>query len=389
MLVPPRWRGKTSDGAAALETTKRHVDLEELLRPIPGSDPSGPSLRYDEVYDVIKEARRSDDPSLPRDIWSRDLKSADWVAVAEACEEALTRHSKDLQIGAWLLEAWVHLEAYGGLERGVELLLRMSGNYWKAVHPSIEEGAEFRASPFVWMNEKLRGSLGYLPIASPAASPERRVLWGDWKRALWFDKLKARRPGDEEVAEEVASSITTREIRDRTVETSEFFYRENAQALEDAIAGTRALEAFLDDQLGEDSPSLVRFRDELNEILAWTEGVLQEGAFRPAGREDSEMAKDDKGSVTAEETAHNGQGTPMAAPAGRAIASRAEAYRMLLDAASYLREIEPHSPTPFLVMKAVSWGEKSLDDLLRQFVREGLNLETLFTVLGIEPPDER
>ena len=79
----------------------------------------------------------------------------------------------------------------------------------------------------------------------------------------------------------------------------------------------------------------------------------------------------------------------MAGPAGRAIASRAEAYRMLLDAASYLREIEPHSPTPFLVMKAVSWGEKSLDDLLRQFVREGLNLETLFTVLGIEPPDER
>ena len=79
----------------------------------------------------------------------------------------------------------------------------------------------------------------------------------------------------------------------------------------------------------------------------------------------------------------------MGGPAGSAIASRAEAYRMLLSAANYLREIEPHSPTPFLVMKAVSWGDKSLDDLLRQFVSEGLNLEALFTVLGIEPPDER
>ena len=62
---------------------------------------------------------------------------------------------------------------------------------------------------------------------------------------------------------------------------------------------------------------------------------------------------------------------------------------MLLSAASYLKEIEPHSPTPFLVMKAVSWGDKSLDELLRQFVNEGLNLEALFTFLGIEPPEER
>ncbi len=79
----------------------------------------------------------------------------------------------------------------------------------------------------------------------------------------------------------------------------------------------------------------------------------------------------------------------MGGPVGGGIASRAEAYRMLLSAATYLREIEPHSPTPYLVMKAVSWGDKSLDDLLRQFVSEGLNLEALFTFLGIEPPDER
>lgn len=381
-------RRKRLDGATALKTAERHVDLEELLGPIAGSEPSGPSLRYDEVYDRIKEARRSDDASLPRDIWSRDLKSADWRAVAEACEEALTGRSKDLQIGAWLLEAWVHLEAYVGLKRGVELLLRMSESYWETVHPSLEEGAEFRASPFVWMNEKLLDSLGYLPLASPEGDPERTVRWGAWKRALWLDKLKARRPGDEEVAEQVAGSVTTREIRERTLETSESFFRTNAQALGDAIDGTKALEAFLDDRLSEDSPSLVRFRGELDAILVWTDGVLQGGTFRQLRQEDSEMAQDDDDSVTVQAVAQGVQGAPTEGPAGAPPASRAEAYRMLLSAASYLREIEPHSPTPYLVMKAVSWGEKNLDELLRQFVNEGLNLEALFTFLGIEPPED-
>ena len=40
---------------------------------------------------------------------------------------------------------------------------------------------------------------------------------------------------------------------------------------------------------------------------------------------------------------------------------------------------------PYLVLKAVSWRDKSLDDLLHEFLSEGLNLEALFTFLGIEP----
>ena len=34
---------------------------EDILNPIPGENPGGADLRYDPVYDKIKEARREDD----------------------------------------------------------------------------------------------------------------------------------------------------------------------------------------------------------------------------------------------------------------------------------------------------------------------------------------
>ena len=95
----------------------------------------------------------------------------------------------------------------------------------------------------------------------------------------------------------------------------------------------------------------------------------------------------DEGLETMEHDGADGEkdsvGIP-AAPSGK-INDRAEAYRMLSAAASYLKSVEPHSPTPYLVLKAVSWGGKSLDDLLREFGSEGLDLNALFTFLGIQP----
>jgi len=362
------------------------VVLEELLRPLPGSDPSGRTLQYDVVYDQIKEARRADDLAAPRDIWSKELKSADWDEVRRLCEATLLRVSKDLQICAWLTEAWLHLEGLRGLRRGIELLLQMSESYWETVHPSLDAGVEFRAAPFVWVNEKLPASLGQVVIVAPKEDPAAAATWDEWKRALWLDKVGARRPQDPEIVAELESSPTIADFKKRCTRTPESFFRDNVAVIEDAIEVTRSLEALLDDRLEEQSPSLVRFREGLKEILTWTQVMVRDGSFTP----DAEAS-----AVMAEETTDKpaGAAAPTTAPGATKsvgpIGSRADAYRQLLTAAQYLKEVEPHSPTPYLVLKAVSWGDLTLDDLLREFVREGLNLEALFTFLGIEPGDER
>jgi type VI secretion system ImpA family protein len=90
-------------------TTIFQFDADTLLSPISGDDPTGPSLRYEGTYDLIAGLRREDDPTLAQGVWKTELKRADWPRVAQTCVNALERQSKDLQIAAWLLEAWLRL----------------------------------------------------------------------------------------------------------------------------------------------------------------------------------------------------------------------------------------------------------------------------------------
>ena len=66
-----------------------------------------------------------------------------------------------------------------------------------------------------------------------------------------------------------------------------------------------------------------------------------------------------------------------------AITSRDDAYRRLAEAAEYLSRIEPHSPAPYLVKRAILWGSMSLPELLREVVRNQTELNEIFRLLEI------
>jgi predicted component of type VI protein secretion system len=73
---------------------------------------------------------------------------------------------------------------------------------------------------------------------------------------------------------------------------------------------------------------------------------------------------------------------------GATIRSRAEAYRVLAEAADYLLRTEPHSPVPYLVKRAISWGNMSLAELLSEFVASSDDLVTIYRLLGIRGREE-
>ncbi|MBK9169620.1 MAG: type VI secretion system ImpA family N-terminal domain-containing protein [Bryobacterales bacterium] len=56
---------------------------DDILNPIPGDSPGGVSLRYDPVYDKIKEARREEE-ALNQGAWKTEFKVADWPLVIPA-----------------------------------------------------------------------------------------------------------------------------------------------------------------------------------------------------------------------------------------------------------------------------------------------------------------
>lgn len=87
----------------------------DVLQPVAGANPAGASLRYDPVYDKIKEARRQDDDA-PQGDWARARKVADWPQVIKLAGDALATKSKDLQLAAWLTEALLRQEGLAGLQ---------------------------------------------------------------------------------------------------------------------------------------------------------------------------------------------------------------------------------------------------------------------------------
>ena len=65
------------------------------------------------------------------------------------------------------------------------------------------------------------------------------------------------------------------------------------------------------------------------------------------------------------------------------IRNRTDAYRRLSEAADYLLRTEPHSPTPYLVKRAVEWGNMSLPELLQQIVRNEGELSEIDRLLRL------
>ena len=134
-----------------LEDVPKLVD--ELLQPIEGDNPSGQDLRYDKVYDEIREARREDD-SLNQGAWQVDRKAADLPKTISLSTDALKKKTKDLQIATWLTEALLRKEGFAGLAMGLTLIHGLLDKFWDTVYPQIDEGdLELRAAAFGLLGE--------------------------------------------------------------------------------------------------------------------------------------------------------------------------------------------------------------------------------------------
>lgn len=375
------------------------ADIELLLQEIPGDSPAGSSLRYDAVFQEIRKAREEDDPGLPMGEWERPLKKADWKAVASLASDALARRSKDLQVAGWLCEAWIHLSHAEGALAGAQLLFGLVERYWDGVHPLLDDGdIEPRIAPFVWMNEVLPLKLKlHLPLLVVPDRQPPQVSLSDWERVVNAD-LRRETRNEEAQADETREQLYSW-AEGRNLARLVFL----DDKLGEAVAAWDGLARHLDERLGTDSPSLNKIVDQLQRLQRAVRSLLQDRDPRRAAvlqqapvEQDEE---DDWRDAETQESDAMAEQEPLTAARGSAghadvpvlptgaIASREEAYRLLEAAATYLQRTEPHSPTPYLVRRAVSWGRMSLADLMQEIVREEGDLSRYFTLLGLNQND--
>ena len=351
------------------------VDLESLLTPISAERPSGESLRYEGTYDRVQEMRREDDPSLPQGIWRTSLKRADWDAVRALCLEALETRTKDLQIAAWLVEAWIQLHGFPGAREGLRMMAGLCEAFWEDLYPELDgDDVEYRVAPVEWVNEKLSDSLKLIPITRPRAGDAPAYSWGDSESALHLETLARRDPTVLRGTEE-AGRPTVVKFRESVMLTPKPFFVSLFAELSSVLDAAVAFERLLEERCGNRAPLLYQFKEVIMGIQRLVTTVLQEreGEEDDASEEEGYTDEQD-GSLPAEKGAFS------TGP----IRSRAQAYQMLSEIADYLSRVEPHSPSPYLIRRAVGWGSMTLLELLQELVQDANDLRMIYSLLGIK-----
>jgi type VI secretion system ImpA family protein len=369
-----------------------NCDLDRLLAPISPEHPCGEWLRYEGTYDQVRDARREDDAGLPQGVWQSELKRADWGSVESVCCEALATRSKDLQLSAWLLEAWIQLDGLAGAARGLDLMRRICVAYWDEMYPVLDADMTARLAPLQWVNEKLSRRLRLLKLTQPSLDGVPAFSLADWDVAVQHSSGPGSGAGDR-------SGPTQAKIEQSVSLTSYSWFAALRQDTQKSMDEARALDVLLDEKAGKSAPGLLQFRGALDAI----DLILAQMCAATRHQEPEMPLESSDGS---EHTASAAALVPTAGPMlpaedhaiesglagfaetdGFRLNTREDAYRVLGEVATFLQKIDPHSPTPYLVRRAVAWGSMQFGELMQELVRDQGEVNELVRLLHLDLSD--
>jgi type VI secretion system protein ImpA len=341
------------------------LNFDELVQPIPGDNPAGDPVSY-EMRQELDEDRREVDPEefAPDDPMRPERpKPADWSGIVRKTTQTLRETTKDLLVTSRLLEALTKLHGFEGLRDGLRLLALLVDQCWDRLNPLIEDGdVEIRLGPFVWLDVPDRGArfpttLRMLPLIRGEGVS---YGWLHWK-----------------AVQEGRGAVTADDLEKAIRATPVEHLRTATEAIAASVENLNALAENLNAKMGPAAPGLAGIRQALEECRMLAENLLQrKGGDQPAPAAD--------GAATAAAAA---DGQAAGAGAVRAATTRAEAYRQLEQAADLLQELEPHSPIPYFIRRAVALGRLPYPLLMRELIRDGNILAELNREMGIKDGD--
>jgi type VI secretion system protein ImpA len=336
------------------------LDLDSLLDPVAGADQAGSSATYLELRSQLDDLRRevkpedfeADDPRRPD-----KPQYADWVKIEDVTRKALAKDSKDLRLAGYLVEALVNQYQFAGLHEGLRLLREMLERCWDRCYPGIEDGdVEVRIGVFTALDDlNTKGRVpfpNYLRMLPIVVGGGLKHSYEDWK--------KSQEKGGE-LAESFAKALQAVDPEQGA---------KTAQVIEECLLEHGRLVQALETRFGSAATGLSNLRRALEDCgrvarlmtsQPGKDGVGKKGESRPVG----DGKTDNQGSRTA-------------------AASRADAYRQLGEAADLLQRLEPHSPIPYLVKRAVELGALPFPQLMKALIREPNVLAELTREFGLK-----
>jgi type VI secretion system protein ImpA len=346
---------------------------EDILQPIQGENPSGPNLCYSPLFDKIKEARRQE-MFGPMGAWEHEVKTADYIQVIKLAEEALATKTKDLWLAVWLTEALISREQFGGLQAGLDLNRTLLENFWETIYPEMEEGdLELRAAPLEWLGNYLEPDKGNSPSLAVRFVPlnTRGLHFFQYKEAQavgYEEGVKGNEPRRKARDEAIKEGKTPPEAFDAALtETPKEWVRKLEAELKGTLASLQALDELCQAKFGSVAPSFTKLKRALEEVDGTVHVMLLKKLEQdpdplppPAFLANGAVSTDD-GAATVMAPEHVGalaiDSEKLDMLIGAEIHSRDDAVMRVAAVARYLRQREPSSPVPYLLLRAFRWGE--------------------------------
>jgi type VI secretion system protein ImpA len=332
---------------------------DDLLNPIEGPNPSGANLRYDPVYDKIKEARR-EEAQPPAGMTEQDRKVSDNAQVIKLATDLLTTKTKDLQLAAWLTEAQLKQRGFGGLKDGLALCCGLVDKFWDTLYPEIEDGdAESRGAPLGFVGVKLDIPIKLVPVVEKA---KYGMLDHQQSKEVGYeDQVKGDEAKKKRAALVKEGKLTPEAFDKAFEETPKKFYAQAEKDLDACLESLTRLKKSCDEKFGNEGPSFGPLQSALDASRHLIHGFLQKKR---------EKEPDPVEVVPVAEAAPGAEGEAAIAGAGPVRAGvlisldgssepadRLDAIKKIVEAAAFLRRREPQSPASYLMLRGLRWGE--------------------------------
>lgn len=335
--------------------------LSKLLTPICNDTPTGVNIRADvnlqNDYYELKDRRMKVRNKEKKEGDSSDLSA--WKDIVEKSCDILGSYSKDLEICCWLIEGLVRLESFSGLAQGLQLLLELCEKFWIDLFPMPdEEGLEARIIAIKGLfGEGAPGTLItplYRCPLSKETSSKVFALW-QYKQAIT-------------AAQQNQDNTDLAAVLQAARESGNEFYLQQQSDLTSCLKLLAKLQNFFDDKCKENSPSTAVVFEVFDDLLMHVGYLLNELGTQaiPELKEETTSKKmDDEMPVLS-------------------INSRGQALELINQLAHYFEQKEPHSPLPYLLHRAVDWGQMSLPELWQEIIAEDSARIQVFKLTGIK-----
>lgn len=350
---------------------------DNLLNPISGANPSGEYLRYaatskrdpTHFYDKLDELRREEDAVSD---WQETGKKADYDQVIKLATDTLANRTKDIWIASRLTEALLKKYGFEGFREGLGLLQGLVENFWDTVYPELEDGdAELRATPLDWIATRFGAELRRVPLTRPKPPLTKSGFnWFDWEPTTGIPTEEAASANESDRTKRNAAiadkKVTPEEFGEAFATTPKSDYKAWAASLDGIEEAIDGLDGVCREKFGAVAPSFADLRRALDNDLKRAVRVLLKAKLEvdpdPTEQSDEPPAAEE---AVAEERTAEAAGEVSAEPRATARAAtltlepvdRDDAVRRLEAIARYLRQQEPYSPVPYLILRGLRWGE--------------------------------